>query len=63
VHGHFLAINCETNTGGVVFWTTTSYCRRMQETHRNGQGESDSVATSGPHTRLRKKAEIEKLYS
>jgi len=52
---HFLAIYRETNTGRVVIWTTTGYCRRMQENHRNGQEESDIVATSGPYTRLRRK--------
>jgi len=27
----FLAINREASVGGVVVWTTTGYCRRMQE--------------------------------
>jgi len=35
----FLEINCETSVGGVVVWTTTGYCRGMQENRRNGQGE------------------------
>jgi len=48
-----LAINRETSTGGVVL-TTTDYCRRTQENHRNGQEESDIAATSEPYTPLRK---------
>ena len=31
----------------------------MQENNRNGQEESDIVATSRPYTRLRKKTKIE----
>jgi len=48
-------VNRETSAGGVVIWTTTGYCRRMQENHRNGQEQNDIVVTNGPYTRLRKK--------
>jgi len=41
----FLAINCETSVGGVVVWTSTGYRRGIQENRRNGQEESDTVAT------------------
>jgi len=51
LYEHFFG---KTNAGGVVTCTTTGYRRRMQGNHRNGQEESDIVATSGPYTRLRK---------
>jgi len=35
----------------------------MQGNRRNGREENDIVTISEPHTPLRKKTEIEKLYS
>ena len=53
--GIFSAIKRETSAGGVVAWTTTGYCGRTQENHKNRQEESNTVVTSEPYTLLRKK--------